>query len=586
MSARSLEHIPSPAGVNSTSPQSGARERLFALAFAWWPYAAIVALSLIARLRYAVFSYHDSFSSGDAHLVLTRAMFVREGIWEPEGSLGAAGALFSSPFLLAFMYAGFSHATGLGVDVAPLILGPIITTAGLLAFYAVLRRAFDPIVAAVAVGLVALIPRFALDSTEPDKVAYVVSFWLIALYFQYRAQEQPRAYLASGVFMGLAVMTHTTAYLFVPVYVLSHIALTRSSRLPPMNWSFAVALVIVGACIATFVVVEDRMKPAPATVIATRPADPAPGAAPAVVSGEPAADAPPQTRNADDARFVPDSIEEYWDTLTGLAENGFRDSAWDQYNDGIRKQITLPAYVLAIAGFGIAIGMAVRSRRWEIAPIVLWMSLITVGFAIQYPAPSHGTRYPSYVTPVFVALAAAGLVVSARWVASLAATENRAAIAAIVAAPVLAFIGMQYATADDVQQRELYAPHRSVGDYVQSERLLEDGSGIVYLGWPSTTFFLLNGEEEHRSQLRAFGWGFARPERISWRSLEDRNVRYFIDDHTAADYQNSAPVMRVWLEAGFDLRAIQTFCDTDGNRPGLARCGNAYVVLYEMTRKQ
>src|SRR4029078_11512450 len=111
--------------------------------------------------------------------------------------------------------------------------------------------------------------------------------------------------------------------------------------------------------------------------------------------------ATPKHHNA----HVPSSVELYWKSVTGLARRGFDDSAWNGYFDSIRRQVLTPVYVFAILGFVLGGVLAAVRRRWEVVPLMLWMVIVTLGFAIQYPAFSHRSRYPSYVTPVFLCMA-------------------------------------------------------------------------------------------------------------------------------------------------------------------------------------
>jgi hypothetical protein len=210
-----------------------------------------------------------------------------------------------------------------------------------------------------------------------------VSFAIISLWSLMKSGERRIFLLPAGLFLGLAVFSHTTGYLFLPVFILSYFALHGLSRQTASDPVFLGALAIPALFTAAYFVLARTFAPA------VDPADTGGG-------------------------ILPGFVRTYADALRGLTETGFTTSAWNRYFEGIRQQLTTPVYVMAILGFGMAAIAAWRSRRKAMTPILLWAGIVTIGFAIQYPAASHGSRYPSYVTPAFVVLASFFVVSAAR----------------------------------------------------------------------------------------------------------------------------------------------------------------------------
>ena len=583
MSARlaqetSIDAAPAGSMLAGVRARLGARQ--MALLQTGAPFALIFLFALWSRLRYAVWSYHDTYGSGDAHLILAKAMFIDRGEWRPPIDLGPPAVLFGDPPLIPFLLAGFSRISGIPLSLAPLVLTSALTIVALFALFGVLRRAFDLPIALIATCLVALLPRFSLDSTEPDKAAYVVSFFVIALFYLYEAQSRPRLFLVAGLFMGLSVFSHNTGYLFLPVYALSHVALSRASTRSMFDRYFLASLVIPLIFIGAYLKLNDafeRSAVAPPIEIAA-------GSIPATQTG--GATVPPPPIVAPRRRYVPASIQLYYDNVTGLAERGFRGSAWNLYFDAIRTQVSSPIYVLAIAGFVAAAFALMLRRRYEVVPLLLWMLLITLAFAIQYPALSHTSRYPSYVTPVFVVLAVFAVVSAARFVTSRAGDEMRPWYTLAIIAPAVAFVAFVYASAANPGARELYASHRQLADYAIAHGTIDDDSQMLYLGWPSTTFYLLRDHPALESDLHAFGWGNVPLDRFTPAYLRDHHIRYYAYDHTGSDYFSSADVMLAQLKNDFALTRLQTFCGPGVTRPNdPAACGKAFVTLFEITPK-
>jgi 4-amino-4-deoxy-L-arabinose transferase-like glycosyltransferase len=547
------------------------------------PFLLISAIALASRLKYALFTYHDTLASGDAHLILTKALLVSRGEWRPPVELGGPATIFSDPPFIALFLGAIEKVTSLPMMALPAIVTSALTIAALCALYGIARRAFDPLTALAGVCLVALLPRFSLDSTEPDKAIYVVSFFMIALYFLYEAQSRPRLYLAAGAFMGLSAFSHTTGYIFLGVYVLSHVALTRGSERRLADGWFLAGLAVPLVLIAGYVQLNDAFQrtsvtPTPA---AAAPASVTPGTTPSDTQVVPA----PAAKNKH--RFVPGSIQLYYDNVTGLAERGFKGSAWNRYFDGIRTQVNTPVYALAVAGFAGAAIVVLRRRRYALLPLMLWMMLVTLAFAIQHPALSHKTRYPTYVTPAFVLFATYAVTGVARLVASKTDAATRGWYAAAAAAPVLALIAASYAISDASGQRKLYAPHDRLAQYVEQHQLLSDGNELLYMAWPSITINLIEDHPEYEPWLHTYGWGSSAAIGDYTRDyVQSRGIRYFELDHTGSDYYQTSQYLYAQLSTQFTMKRVATFCGTEpASQRTAASCGESYSALIELAAK-
>lgn len=548
------------------------------------PLLVIFGVALWSRLRYAVWSYHFTFGSGDADLILAKAMFLSRGELRPPLDLGAPANVFADPPFISMIFAVATKVFGIPLATAPLIVTPALTIAALFALYALVRRAVDAPVALVSVCLVALLPRFSFDSTEPDKAPFVVSFFIIALWLMYEAQERPRLYLLSGFFMGLSVFSHNTGYLFLPVFVLSHIALSRGSTRRLFDPWFLAGLAIPVLFIGAYLQLNDafvrgRYVPEPPVAAAPAPStSPADGAT---------ALPPPAAPGGNQRRYVPATIQFYWDHVTGLARDHFKNSAWNYYFDAIRAQVSTPVYVLAIIGWAGAGGLALLRRRYRLVPLMLWMMIVTLEFAIQFPGYSHRSRYPSYVTPVFVIMAVAAIIAATRWLAGRIDTDvaSRAWYGLGIAAPLIAFTAMSYALSDNPGLRRNYGASRQMAEYIADNRLLDNGD-MLYLGWPSVTLYTLQDRPEYETKMHAFGWGSVPLSSFTPAYLSAHNVRYYAYDHTGSDYFRSADALRTQLQASYTLVKARVFCG-----PGIASprdesaCGDFYTILYELAPK-
>ena len=185
---------------------------------------ALVSLALWSRLRYVVGSYTYTYDSGDSHAVLLKALLLSHGDFTNSARV-FFGSPLSSPPLIHGLMAGISRVFAVPIHDIPLFLTPTVTIIGLLALFGMLRKVFDPLIAFLSVGLVALLPRLSFESTEPDKSPYVLAFFFMALFALYLGRERRPWLIVAGCLMGLSVFSHVTGYILLPVFFASHVVL-------------------------------------------------------------------------------------------------------------------------------------------------------------------------------------------------------------------------------------------------------------------------------------------------------------------------------------------------------------------------
>ena len=477
----------------------------------------LLALALWSRYRYILGDYTFTFGSGDAHLIMVKALFLREGIVQPSPELVPVTEIFDQPPLIPMMLGGISLLASIPLETVPLVVVPIVTGIALLAFFDLVRRTFDVATAAISTGLLALLPRFSFDSTEPEKMPFVVSFSVIALWLLVLSRERRWLLPYAGLFLGLAVFSHTTGYFFVPVFVLAYFSMRGLSRRTAFEPLFLSSLMIPAFFIAVYFMLAKLGAPTVTT-----------------------------TGEAANTGLLPGFVQLYVDVFTNMVAGGITERAWNLYFEGIRHQLTTPVYVAGIAGLILAAAITIRTRRLQMMPVLLWMVILTLGFAMQYPASSHGSRYPGYVTPAFLVMAAFLVVSAFRWVLSGHRLKLLAAPAAI--ALLIAVVGLpmfSYATASNPGLRDLYGGHRDLADFIASEGLLDDGSHILYLGWPSVTFYLLEYNIDYSEQIHGFGFGLRDLEEFTPEFITTNNSRYYADNHIGYDSFDSSNLTQI-----------------------------------------
>ena len=509
----------------------------------WLLLSLIAAVAAASRVRYVI-GFSGTYGSGDAHLLLTHALFIREWRLHPPAQLAITGDIFGQPPLIPAALALVSRATMLPLELTPLVVMPLLTIAAIVILTRLLARQFGWPVALAAGTLISLLPRLAFDSTEPEKAPVVVSLFVFALACVYAGVERPRFLLLAGFFIGLAMLAHTTGYLFLPVIVLSYLGLHAGAPRRAVNRYAVASLAFPALAVATYFALARSFDFASAF---------APGPAVGGSSGG----------------VLPSFVQTYVDALINLGHGGITHRAWRMYEEGIRAQLGTPLFLLAVAGFLAGSYQVIARREWHIAPFLLWALLVTVGFGMQYPASSHGSRYPSYVTPAYVVLAA--------YAGAFACAHARrfGAIAAgamlLVLLEVGGYVGWTYAAAPNPGLRDLYASHAKAAQYIDDQHLLDNG-GLLYLEWPSVTFNILEDQPQYEDRLYGFGFGQRDLAEFTPQFIAAHHIKYFLFDHTGNDGYDSANMVRQSLTESMLIREVATFT----GRPG------SYVTLFEL----
>ena len=455
-----------------TAPRFVLDERVRGRAAAAAALALVAVFAVISRLRYIV-SFDGVFGSGDAHTVLVHALLIRSWSLHPEPQLVISGDTFGQPSLIPALLAACSRLTTLSLPHTTLIVTPVVTLVALLVLTYILGRQLGWEMAAAAGVLIAILPKLSFDATEPEKSPYVVSCVIFALAAVYASRQRPRMVIAAGAFTALAMLAHTTGYLFLPVIALSYVMLAGRPLRRLLTRDVIIALALPLLAVVVYVALARIFDQPPPSSAATAPAG--------------------------GGSLFPPFLQQYIDGFVNLLHGGVADRAWKAYFVGVRAQLGTPVVVLAYVGFARGLYALLIERDRRIAPFVLWMALITLGFSMQYTSSSHGSRYPSYVTPAYMVLAVYA-------VASLCRVP-RMAYAGLVALTVLvSFAGWTYASAANPGLRDLYASHMKAARYIDQQRLLDDG-GLVYLGWPSVTFNILEDRPDYANRLYEFGFG-------------------------------------------------------------------------------
>jgi hypothetical protein len=516
-------------GANPAGDAEGARST--SVLSGWWTAAALASVVVVAaasRLRYMM-SWDGTYGSGDSHLNLVRAFHIMNWNLAPNPELAVTSRLFDQPPLIPVALAGVARVTGVPLQSAPLLLVPLLTIGAIVVLFRALIPRFGLIVATGASIVVATIPRVSFDSTEPEKAPVVVSLVIFALAALYRA-ERDRIFLPiAGALLAVAMLAHTTAYFFLPIFALSWAVMHRGKLRSALGLHAGLALALPIAAIGAYFALSYAF-----------------------------GQAPPSTTTAEaGSSAVPEFVRTYWDTTLQLIRGGFAESAGGTFVHAIRAQLTSPLFFLAIGGVALATYETARGRTAAL-PFLLWAVGITLIFAVQYEASSHRSRYPTYVTPAYAVWAIyfaawSSERLAARWTPGL----RQASLLAVVI--VTAYAMWSFAGAQMPGSRNLLVPNVHAANYVTSERLLDGGGSLLYMEWPSITMNILRERPDYEDQLIGFGFGSRPLEEFTPQFMRENNVTHYIHARTGNDAWRSADVTYHQLQTHFLLEELATF---------------------------
>ena len=478
-------------------------------------------LALATRAYYSLVVFHDALYTADAAGVMLRGFYVARGMFNPR-----LLSLWRSQIPIDLTYGFFIKVLPFDPMTSARIASCLITTATLLILVYIVYRYIDRAVALFFGMLLAINPYFSFTSTEPEKAPLVLLFFSLSLLFlytyRYDEEHRKRSFLLFLLFLCLMLFSYQTAVLFAVCLIVIYLL---------FSWDFkyhrnivnvlkdAYLYVLAGSAVL-FAVIVPRIVEAVTSSTRIYPAVEA--------AGDPAGTA---------GGFL-DPITDFF-SLFIHREN----LAAGRFLEAILTKAGTVVLILGVLALVILVFSRNQKRiRWNSLPFVVWAIVVTGLFSLRYYCHSHNSRYPYYVMPAFLFLAAYFLA----WFLKKLYSEKTLKYVALLVVLLLIVVSSQtrlFARHNYEVMRNRYYTNKLVADDLLDVIKVRDDEGIIIRKWPSLVYYLLEKNPELEERLYPVGWGNVNLQVFTRDFIEEHNIRYFVHDEIGDDYYNTPDVL-------------------------------------------
>jgi len=491
----------------------------------------ILLFAIWSRYHYIFEVYNYNFSSGDAYGLMLRALYFRNDVYTSN-----LRNLWGTPFFVPWLLSFTSKIFDVPLEYVPFVITPLVTCFAIIVLYLTLKENVNKVVALFTCLLLAFHPMFSFLSTEPLKAPYVVSFFIFSLHYLYKSKQNRKFLLLSGLFLTLSFLSYHSAIFFFVVLALTYLFYSRFTKSKLLD-KYVLGLIIIVLFGGIWLVLQKMFT----------------------------------------GTFKIGFMAGYVQVAKYNIIHGFPKIAGTMYINAIKRQITPLIFYLSIAGFLFGLWEVLKNKKMNLIPFLLWFIVVTGGIALQHPAASHKSRYPFYVIPVFLFFAGYFLTILLHFIARHRWQNKLQILAVSLTVLIVAFTLLIYANTYVAHYRHIYYAHKEMGLFLDRNHFPDEGK-IMYLRWPSLIYHYYNGKIKNEDRQITFGWQ-KKPAQLDWITenfIKEQNVKYFVYDHVASDYINTAGIVFQKIKSYSSIQLIKVKTIED------KRYGPRYIVLYKL----
>lgn len=489
---------------------------------------AIIIITAITTFYYNITSYSYNYATGDAYDILLRSLYFKNNQYNLiiHDYLNA----WDQPIYIPVVFSFISTIFKIPLEKVPLFITPLISIIGIIFFTKIIREISGLSVALLSCILLVLTPIYALMSTEPLKAPYVITFFIISLYFFYKSEKSEKYLIGAGLFLAFAIFSYPiTAIPFIFVYAISYVA--RYGLRKIYNKYFIISLFIILISLLFCIIFA----------------------------------------KSNSYGGINQNVERISSSLIYIFQGHFENMAGMRFISATKHQISSPLFYLGFVGILLGLYMIIIKGREKMTPLMLWFFVISLVFALQFYSFSTEDRYTFYIIPpllFFVSYFTNKILIHFK-------QKNKVIVALmiliVVIYPVINFAQTSYPS----YFRSNMELHKDVGIYLANNNLPEEGK-IMYVGWPSITYYLFNNSIKE-DKIVTFGWGRYNLDNIDKNFIKRNNVTYYLYLQGWSDYYNSSDIIFDRLKE-MDLNLVKVKMFVDNNN------FNKRIILYKIEK--
>lgn len=478
-----------------------------------WIFIVILFL-ILWRFYYSFIVYNYTFSSWDATGYVLRALYFQQWFfdnWLDMLKSNVSDELFSTPFFIPYILAFFSLFLWVDLYNISFLISSLITTVGIIFLYYYLYKSHWFLITFLTTLLISVNSYISFYSTEPLKAPYIVSFFIISIY--YLTKIWSKNLFISLFFIGLTIFVHLTWIFFILSYIIIYLLINKKELKNYYNPVFISWIIYILFFIFTY-----------------------------------------KWLNV----FFSFDINEklgleqwYWFASWEFLAfwSNIKNWWWNFWFLNFINWIEGQVWTIIFLSSFIWILISVFYKKYRNIFLLITILLVFTWFSLKWVASSHWSRYPYYVNWLFIYYFVIFIIFI------FDKLKNKIfKIIFIIFIIITIFINTWFFNNYAAWYRHQYKANKEIWIYIWKNINIDKDNKLLYMWWPSTTYWILK-----------FNWIYNKDNiiRYWWLTQENLNlmnidfirnnkIKYFLYEKTWSDYLKSFDFLQIQLEKNIE----------------------------------
>lgn len=454
---------------------------------------------ILGRFYYSFMVYNDTFASWDAAGAVLKSLFIKESLfiqWMDTPISEISNEIFRVPIFISYSLAIFSDFLNIDLYNISYLITSILTIVWFLFLYFLLYKKFNFFIAFLTVLLISLNSFIAFYSTEPERAPFIVSFFLIWIYYLYKWWN--KNLLIAWFFTWITLFVHITWIFFIWSFIVIYFLLNLKKKKEYLNIYFLLSIVYFWIILFTFKFLNWYFEFNSIENI---------------------------TKDSD---FV---AWELWAFLSNI-KNWFGNSWFFPFINWIKNQITPILFYWWLIGFVISLFFKQYRKIFFLMPFII----IFLWFSLKWEAASHGSRYPFYINWLFIFYFVLFIYLLV-W-----NIKNRFYKIIITSLVIIYFwINNTFYTHYVAWFRHIYKLNKEAWEYIWKNITIDENNKILIMWRGETIYPILKTKWiNYKPHLITYWWRNPDElEKINFDFIYRNNISYFVYENIGKDYFNS-----------------------------------------------
>jgi len=470
-----------------------------------WIFIIILFL-ILWRIYYSLLVYNYTFSSGDATMYVLRALYFQQWFFENWLNMiksSITNQLFYTPFFVPYILWLFSLFLWIDLYHVTFIITPIITIIWIVFLYYFLYKKHWYLLSFLTTLLIAVNSYISFYSTEPLKAPYIVSFFIISIYFLLKWWNK-RLFI-SLFFLWLTIFVHLTGIFFIVWYMLVYLIINRNNLKQYFNPIFLLWLIYILFLISTYKCLNNFF----------------------------GFDLHAKLGFYKSLWFAQWEIDAFFSNL----KTWWKYFGFFSFVSWIKRQIWEFMFYLSL----IWVQISLFRKKYRNIFLFVVVAIVFVWFSVKRVASSHWSRYPFYVNWLFIYY----FIIFVIFVYNKIKYKTIKNIF-IVLIIIISFLNTWFFKHYVAGYRHQYKANKEIWIYIGKNVHIDENNKMLIMWWPSTIYWILKYIWINKKEYLIEYWWLSKENLnlISEDFLKKNKIKYFLYEKTWRDYLYSYDILQ------------------------------------------